>query len=182
MKWELNRAANSAGTLPYFQKSAYNIELYANADSDAFPDDETVDPSDFVPNKDNPMVFVIETPQEEDAGDEDDAQYDKYGGGDVDENDNNNYDNNYGNNSVDAYSNFTMQIRCTSNADWSRYTPEAIQNTYPGEILWTDGNLAYGVANMMAYMAVRRSPNTPDGNVIASGRAVDNPAYFVLLG
>jgi hypothetical protein len=114
MKRELNQAANLGGTLPYFQKSAYNIELYANADSDAFPDNQTVDPSDFVPNKDDPMVFVIETPQEEDAGDEDDGQYDKYGGGDVDENDNNNYDNNYGNNSVDAYSNFTMQIRCTS--------------------------------------------------------------------
>lgn len=114
MKRQLNQMANLGGTLPYFQQSAYNIELYANADSDAFPDDETVDPSDFVPNKDDPMVFVIETPQEEDAGDEDDGQYDKYGGGDVDENDNNNYDNNYGNNSVDAYSNFTMQIRCTS--------------------------------------------------------------------
>lgn len=113
LKWELNQMANLGGTLPYFDKSASNIRLYANAGSEPWPDHEMVVPSDFVPNKDNPMIFVVETPQEEDAGDEDDGQYDQYGGGDVDEN---SYDNNYGNNPVDPYSNFTMRIQCTSDA------------------------------------------------------------------
>jgi len=82
-------------------------------------------------------------------------------------------------NPPDEYASFTRQIQCTGNADWSRY-PEAIQRTYPGEILWTDGNLAYGVANMMAYMVIRRDPQS--GRVLAAGRAPDAPAYFVLLG
>ncbi|PPQ96062.1 hypothetical protein CVT26_004694 [Gymnopilus dilepis] len=77
----------------------------------------------------------------------------------------------------DPYRFFTRRIQCMSNADWSRYEG-SIQNTYQGEILWTDGNLSYGVANMMAYMAVRRVPNTPTGNVVAVGQA----AYFVYLG
>ncbi|PPR06212.1 hypothetical protein CVT26_005471 [Gymnopilus dilepis] len=83
--------------------------------------------------------------------------------------------------SADPYRLFTKRIQCMSNADWSRYEG-SIQNTYQGEILWTDGNLSYGVANMMAYLAVRRVPNTPTGNVVAVGRAANESAYFVYLG
>ena len=63
---------------------------------------------------------------------------------------------------ADPYRFFTKRIQCMSNAgrlhnlccgiavysswpaDWSRYEG-SIQNTYQGEILWTDGNLSYGV-------------------------------------
>lgn len=36
-------------------------------------------------------------------------------------------------------------------------------------------------ANYMAYMVVRRSPNTPNGNVIASGREYYQPTSLFSL-
>ncbi|CAA7264689.1 unnamed protein product [Cyclocybe aegerita] len=82
--------------------------------------------------------------------------------------------------SSDPYRNFTRRLQCITNGDWSVY-PESIRGTYNGEILWTDGNQAYAVGTMPAYMVVRRSPSVPTGPVVDVGRAAANPYYFRLL-
>jgi len=124
-----------------------------------------------------PINFRLIQDYDNNGDSDDDNNGDNNGDSDGDTDEENTNDDVY--NPPDEYASFTRQIQCTSHADWSRY-PEAIQGTYPGEILWTDGNLAYGVANMMAYMVIRRDPQS--GCVLAAGRAPDAPAYFVLLG
>ncbi|KAJ3507766.1 hypothetical protein NLJ89_g6120 [Agrocybe chaxingu] len=71
--------------------------------------------------------------------------------------------------SSDPYRNFTRRLQCITNGDWSVY-PESIRSTYNGEILWTDGNQAYAVGTMPAYMVVRRSPSVPTGPVVEVGQ------------
>ncbi|KAH6897927.1 acid phosphatase-domain-containing protein [Coprinopsis sp. MPI-PUGE-AT-0042] len=77
------------------------------------------------------------------------------------------------------YQNFTRRLVNIAGGDWNIY-PEAIRNTYRGDILWTDGaNTAFASApNISAYNVVRRAGNTPNGAVTAVGLASASPYYF----
>ncbi|KAJ8509194.1 hypothetical protein ONZ45_g8614 [Pleurotus djamor] len=77
------------------------------------------------------------------------------------------------------YSAFTRRLINITDGDWNKY-PEAIRNTYKGEVLWTDGNDSHSFASapsIRAYKVVRKDRN---GKVIAEGYASASPFYFRL--
>ncbi|KAJ8463870.1 hypothetical protein ONZ45_g17432 [Pleurotus djamor] len=77
------------------------------------------------------------------------------------------------------YTAFTRRLINLTNGDWNKY-PEAIRDTYEGEVLWTDGNEGYKFASapkIRAYKVVRKDRN---GKVIAEGLASSSPYYFRL--
>ncbi|KDQ59291.1 hypothetical protein JAAARDRAFT_68789 [Jaapia argillacea MUCL 33604] len=81
---------------------------------------------------------------------------------------------------VSPYSAFTTRLQNVTDADWNKY-PEAIRDTYKGEILWTDGNDSYQFASaqrIRAYKVVRKDRS---GNVIAEGSIFLDPFYFKLV-
>ncbi|KAF4612590.1 hypothetical protein D9613_012708 [Agrocybe pediades] len=80
----------------------------------------------------------------------------------------------------DPYSAFTKKLKNVTSGNWNLY-PEAIRDTYEGEILWTDGNDSYTFASaprIKAYKVVRKDAR---GKVIAEGYASSNPFYFKLV-
>jgi hypothetical protein len=151
----------------FFKNRHGKVDLYLNKDSSSPErDGDTVDFHRHGLTKDHPILFVDRNHDRVESKEE------------KDEKDVESIDNRFG-----EYANFTKKLKNITSGDWNIY-PEAIKNTYEGEILWTDGksNHSFRTApTIQAYRVVRRKPNRPDGRVIAHGLASASPYYFKLV-
>ncbi|KAF8884219.1 hypothetical protein CPB84DRAFT_173664 [Gymnopilus junonius] len=149
----------------------YNV--YSTEDADGpFDDGDIVDLESYGLKKKAPITFKQKTHDDDDEDDEGSGSNSEDSESESSDSENSVSNDDGASSGVvpnsDPYRLFTKPVQCTSNADWSRYADlRAIQNTYQGEILWTDGNLLPGIPNMSSFSVVRKDPNT--GAVLAYG-------------